>query len=137
LIVFGGASDGNSIYYGLNQPGGGVTAVRMNDGSRPWTVPALSTNPLGLSASLTAIPGAVFVPTRDGTLWALSSTDGRVVWQYNTARDYESINGVPAKGGALGQAGPAIVGGMMFVGSGYLGSGSRISGNALLAFGLD
>jgi len=44
------------------------------------------------------------------------------------------VNGVPAKGGAMGQAGATVVGGMLFLGSGY-GTGHSINGNALLAFG--
>jgi polyvinyl alcohol dehydrogenase (cytochrome) len=135
LIVFGGASDGNTAYYGMNQPGGGVTAVRLADGSRSWTRQKLTNDDFGLSAAVTAIPGAIFTSTRDGILWALSAADGRVLWQYNTAREYEAINGVAAKGGALGAPGPTIAGGMMFVGSGYVGAGSRLPGNALIAFG--
>jgi hypothetical protein len=47
---------------------------------------------------------------------------------------YESVNGVPAQGDAMGQAGAAIVGGIPFLASGY-GTGNSINGNALLAFG--
>src|SRR5207244_12312761 len=66
----------------------------------------------------------------DGMLRALSTADGKVIWEYNTVREYESVNGVPAKGGAMGQAGATVVGGMLFVGSGY-GTGNSINGNAL------
>ena len=61
-------------------------------------------------------------------------TDGQVLWQYNTARDYETVNGVSAKGGNMGQSGATIAGGMVFVGSGY-GTGNSGFGNVLLAFG--
>ena len=67
-------------------------------------------------------------------LRALSTTDGRVLWQYNTARDYEAVNGVQARGGAINQAGPTIAAGMLFIGSGY-GTGNTGMGNVLLAFG--
>jgi polyvinyl alcohol dehydrogenase (cytochrome) len=133
LIVFGGASDGATVYYGLNQPGGGVAAVKLSDGSRPWTAKIAETG-AGNSAAVSAIPGIVFTGSSDGVLRALSMTDGRILWQYNTARDYETVNGVAAKGGNMGQAGATIAGGMVFIGSGY-GTGNGGFGNALLAFG--
>jgi polyvinyl alcohol dehydrogenase (cytochrome) len=40
---------------------------------------------------------------------------------------------VPAKGGSIDGAGPVIVGGMMFVNSGYPRNGG-MPGNVLLAF---
>jgi polyvinyl alcohol dehydrogenase (cytochrome) len=132
LIVFGGASDGETVYYGLNQPGGGVAAIKLSDGSRPWTAKIATTGP-GNPAATSAFPGVVFAGFADGMLRALSTTDGHVLWQYNTAREYETINGVAAKGGNMGQAGATIAGGMVFVGSGY-GTGNSGFGNVLLAF---
>ncbi len=134
LIVFGGASDGNTVYYGLNQPGGGVAAVQLSDGSRKWTTTRMAPNGQGHPAAITGIPTVVFTQSMDGMLRALSTADGKVIWEYNTVREYESVNGVPAKGGAMGQAGATVVGGMLFLGSGY-GTGNSINGNALLAFG--
>jgi polyvinyl alcohol dehydrogenase (cytochrome) len=67
-------------------------------------------------------------------LRAFSMNDGRIVWEYNTARDYETVNGVAAKGGAIGQAGATVAGGMLFIGSGY-GTGNTGMGNVLLALG--
>jgi polyvinyl alcohol dehydrogenase (cytochrome) len=133
LIVFGGASDGENVYYGLNQPGGGVAAIKLADGSRPWTARAATAGP-GNPAATTAIPGAVFAGFADGMLRAFSTADGKVLWQYNTNRDFEAINGVPAKGGNMGQAGATVAGGMVFIGSGY-GTGNTGFGNVLLAFG--
>jgi polyvinyl alcohol dehydrogenase (cytochrome) len=133
LIVFGGASDGQNIYYGLNQPGGAVAAVKLSDGSRPWTVKFASAG-VGNPAATSAIPGVVFTGSADGTVRAISTTDGMIFWQYNTAREYESVNGIAARGGNMGQAGATIAGGMVFIGSGY-GTGNTGFGNVLLAFG--
>jgi polyvinyl alcohol dehydrogenase (cytochrome) len=133
LIVFGGASDGQNVYYGLNQPGGGIAAVKLSDGTRPWTAKIGTAGP-GNPAATSAIPGVVFTGSSDGTLRALSTTDGQIVWQFNTARDFETVNGVTAKGGNMGQAGATIAGGMVFIGSGY-GTGATGFGNVLLAFG--
>ena len=44
------------------------------------------------------------------------------------------LNGVPAKGGSIGAGGPTIAGGMVFVGSGYVGFTNGVPGNVLLAF---
>ena len=58
------------------------------------------------------------------------------MWDYDTARTFETVNGVPGRGGAMDVAGPAIAGGMMFVDSGY-GVWGGLPGNVLLAFSLD
>jgi polyvinyl alcohol dehydrogenase (cytochrome) len=133
LIVFGGTSDGENVYYGLNQPGGGIAAIKLSDGSRPWTAKLAAAGP-GNPAATSGIPGVVFTGTSDGTLRAVTTKDGQVLWQYNTARDYETVNGVIAKGGNMGQAGATIAGGMVFIGSGY-GTGNSGFGNVVLAFG--
>src|SRR5262249_31374213 len=98
----------------------------------PWTAKFAETGP-GNSAAVSAIPGVAFAGSSDGMLRAVSTADGKVLWQYGTARDYETINGIAAKGGNMGQAGATIAGGMVFVGSGY-GTGNSGFGNVLLAF---
>ena len=65
-----------------------------------------------------------------------SSEDGAVLWDVDTVRDYETVNGVKARGGALNGPGPAIVDGMLYVNSGY-GQFGTIPGNVLLAFSVD
>ncbi len=49
---------------------------------------------------------------------------------------YTTVNGVEAKGGSLDGAGPVVVGGMVYVNSGYPRFGG-MPGNVLLAFGID
>ena len=52
-------------------------------------------------------------------------------------REYdETVNGVRAKGGSIGGHGPAIAGGMLFMGSGY-NILTATPGNVLLAFGVE
>ena len=51
--------------------------------------------------------------------------------------DYDTVNGVPGKGGSMGGPGPTIAGGMLFAGSGYIGIRNGIPGNVLLAFGTE
>ena len=47
-----------------------------------------------------------------------------------------NVNGVAGKGGSLDGAGAVIVGGMVYVNSGYPRFGG-LPGNVLLAFGVD
>jgi polyvinyl alcohol dehydrogenase (cytochrome) len=88
----------------------------------------------GHEGPLTAIPGALFSGGWDGVLRALNPVDGKVVWTFNTARDFETVNGVAAKGGSMGAHGPVAAGGMLFVPSGYPGVRGGVPGNVLLAF---
>jgi polyvinyl alcohol dehydrogenase (cytochrome) len=85
---------------------------------------------------VTAIPGVVFSGGLDGHLRAYSSVDGRIVWDVDTMRDYETVNGVKAKGGSLDGPGAVVVDGMLYVNSGYSFIG-HTPGNVLLAFGID
>ena len=77
----------------------------------------------------------IFAGTTNGMLRAHASTDGRVLWEFNTAREFETTNTVPGRGGSINGPGPVIAGGMVFTNSGYSYMGSGASGNVLLAFG--
>lgn len=139
-VMWGGAADDQNVYYPLQT--GAVAALKLADGTQAWIthiepVAAGGGRPRrGLTAAATAIPGVVFAGGWDGVLHALSAADGKELWQYATAHDYETtVNGVAGKGGSLGDPGAAIVGGMVYVGSGYIGTGNGMPGNVLLAFG--
>src|SRR5207248_11755980 len=86
------------------------------------------------SAALTVIPGTIFSGSNDGALRAYSTKDGSVVWEFDSNREFTTVNGVKARGASMIGPGPAIAGGMIFVNSGYGGFGGR-AGNVLLAFG--
>jgi polyvinyl alcohol dehydrogenase (cytochrome) len=125
--------DDSYVYLGCGP--GGVAAVRLNDGQGKWCVPLNSSadNKVTYSAALTVIPGVLFVAGSDGGLRALSTDDGRALWAFETARPFETVNRVPARGGSIVSAGPTVAGGMLFVGSGY-GVIAESPGNVLLAF---
>jgi len=135
VITFGGAADDETAYFGLKT--GGVAAVALTTGDRKWFTPeddshsSLQTH--GQTAAITGIPGAIFSGGWDGMLRAYSTKDGRQLWEYDTAHAFETVNAVPARGGSMGAPGPIIVGGMLFVGSGYV-VGASTPGNVLLAF---
>jgi polyvinyl alcohol dehydrogenase (cytochrome) len=65
-----------------------------------------------------------------------ATADGRVLGDYDTLRDFTTVNGVPGRGGAINGPGAIIAGGMIFVNSGYSFFG-QMPGNVLLAFGVD
>jgi polyvinyl alcohol dehydrogenase (cytochrome) len=137
-IVWGGAADEQYAYFGLGP--GGIAAVRLTEGEKKWFTPlrpaaAVATHP-GQDGPLAAVSGFVFSGGWDGVLRALSTTDGSVAWEFNTVRDFETVNGVAAKGGSMGAAGPIVAGKLLFVPSGYVGVRQGIPGNVLLAFGM-
>jgi polyvinyl alcohol dehydrogenase (cytochrome) len=78
----------------------------------------------------------VFSGSLDGHLRAFSASDGKILWDVDTARTYTTVNGLTAKGGSLDGAGPVVAGGMLFVNSGYPRFGGA-PGNVLLAFAVD
>jgi len=122
--------------------GGGLTALRLGDGSQAWFAPPAACNPPkpGCSpaqeAAVTMLPGVVFSGSLDGHMRAFDAEDGKVLWDFDTVRDFTTVNGVSAKGGSLDGAGPVISGGMIFINSGYPRNGG-IAGNVLLAFGVE
>jgi polyvinyl alcohol dehydrogenase (cytochrome) len=160
-VQWGMASDGQKVYAAVSdlarkvapgtvlqvgQPpdptqGGGLTALRISNGEKVWYAapspcPAKPQCSPAQPAAVTAIPGVVFSGSDDGHLRAFATEDGRVLWDFDTARAYQTVNGVPAKGGSLDGAGPVIAGGMLFVNSGYARNGG-MAGNVLLAFAPD
>jgi len=139
-ILWGGAADGRNAYYSLWT--GAVAAVSLSDGKIAWLsrIEPLATGSRprkGLTAAVTVMPGVVFAGSWDGVIHALSTVDGRVLWEFNTAQEFKSVNGIPAKGGSLGAPGPVVAGGMLYVGSGYIGINNGMPGNVLLAFSTD
>jgi polyvinyl alcohol dehydrogenase (cytochrome) len=86
------------------------------------------------SAAITAIPGVAFSGARTGMLYALSVTDGHPLWEFDTAREFTTVNPVVAHGGTIASAGPTVAGGIIFVVSGYSFGGADKTGNVLLAF---
>ena len=47
------------------------------------------------SAAVTAIPGVVFSGSVDGHLRAYSAETGEVLWDTDTEREFETVNGKP------------------------------------------
>ena len=122
--------------------GGGLHALDLKTGKIVWSAkvtPCASgrtdCSP-AQSAAVTAIPGVVFSGSVDGHLRAYSASTGEILWDTDTAREFETVNGKPAHGGSLDAAGAAVVNGTVYVNSGY-GQWGGIPGNVLLAFSVN
>lgn len=147
-VQWGGAVDSRYAYYPLsdyddNNPlaGGGLFALNLRNGKQAWFAapPAPGcAKQFGCSAAqmapATAIPGVVFAGSLDGHLRAYDSRDGSVIWDFNTAREFQTTNGIKAHGGSMNGAGPTVVSGMVYVNTGYT---NAMDGNVLLAFTVD
>ena len=122
---------------------GGLVAVNIADGKTRWSAPPSKDTcgtrvgcSTGQPAAVTAIPGIVFSASLDGHLRAYEAESGQVILDVNTAHDFDTVNGVPARGGSFNGPGATVAGGMVFVSSGY-GSLGFMPGNVLLAFSAD
>jgi polyvinyl alcohol dehydrogenase (cytochrome) len=145
-VQWGIAADTERVYIPVaeiyNPAPGGLHAVELATGSRVWY--AAPPDPVcgklsracsgALFSAVTAIPGIVFSPSNDGVVRAHSTSDGRVVWTFDTNREFSTLNGLRAKGGSMNGPAPVAAGGMVYVSSGYGVFGLR-PGNVLLAFG--
>jgi polyvinyl alcohol dehydrogenase (cytochrome) len=148
-IEFGAAADGANVYAPVSdwspdpKNGGGLFALDIVTGKKIWSaspvVPACAGSP-GCSASqqapATAIPGVVFAGSLDGHIRGYDSLDGHIVWDFDTTQTFKTVNGVAAHGGSINYAGPVVVGGIVYVTSGY-STNAGMPGNVLLAFSVD
>ena len=150
-VQWGMASDGSNVYAATSdvvrrgaagydpKEGGGLTALRIRDGAKVWyAAPPPCGEKMGCSpaqsSALAVIPGVVFSGSLDGHLRAFSTEDGKVLWDFDTVRDFTTVNGVKANGGGVDGPGAIVAGGTVYVGSGYQRTGG-MGGNVLLAFG--
>ncbi len=160
-IQWGPASDGERLYAAISdlqfqfgpdakmgmglkidpKIGGGLFALSVKDGEKVWYAKPgecgdRSPCSPAQSAAVTAMPGVVFSGSVDGHFRAYSSKDGKVIWDFDTFREFTTVNKVPARGGAIDGPGATIVDGMVYVNSGYAFIGGQ-AGNVLLAFSVD
>jgi polyvinyl alcohol dehydrogenase (cytochrome) len=142
-IQWGAAVDGELAYLPVSdirtQTPGGLHAVRIATGERAWyqaPPPLTCAAGTGCSAALISapslIPGVLFSGSNDGALRAHSTRDGSILWEFDTNREFRTVNGVRATGGSIQGPGPTIAGGMLFLNAGY-GDHLGRAGNVLLA----
>ncbi|HEY7388893.1 MAG TPA: PQQ-binding-like beta-propeller repeat protein [Bryobacteraceae bacterium] len=161
---WGSASDGKNLYVAISgltvkpvrdaksprgfklaldpQKGGGLAALDLRTGKVIWSAKPVPCAPSrtdcspAQSAAVTVIPGVVFSGSVDGHLRAYSSATGKVVWDTDTGKEFDTVNAGRARGGSIDAGGPAVVDGMVFVNSGY-GQWGGMPGNVLLAFSVN
>ena len=88
----------------------------------------------GISAAVTAIPGAVIAGHLDGHVRAYAKADGQLLWDVDTAREFEGVNGLRGRGGSMSGPGAAVGEGYVALNSGY-GLYFHEPGNLFLVFG--
>ena len=155
-IHWGMTYDGTSVYVPIHSfpgPDGtdpnqtpGLHAVRVDDGHVRWSYEAKpecggdrpkrvpNCHNIGLTGAATLIDGAVVEGSADGFLRAFDAATGQVLFEYDTARTYDGINGIAGKGGGIDNASIVATNGLVFVNSGYGLMGGQGAGNVFLAF---
>ena len=149
-FMWGAASDEQGIAYigisdftaGKPEIGGGLVALQLKTGEKLWMTPAPKPACLGVPgcsaaqpAPVTVIPGVAFLGSSDGHIRGYETTKGAIIWDFDTTRDFQTANGVKARGGSIISMAPTVAGGMLYITSGYSGNG--MPGNVLLAFSVD
>lgn len=146
-VMYGLADDGDALYIPVSdlyvepphRPGD-LVALDPIDGKVRWR--ARQPEPVcswgndescvgAQSAAPTVIPGVVFASAWDGFIRAHSSETGELIWEFDTGRTFDAING-KAKGGQIAAYPTQVVDGHVYVTSGA--SSQARPGNALLVF---
>jgi len=142
-VEWGHAADDKQVYAAVsdrfNGKAGtpGLYALDLATGELKWSAPAPAVGGnVGQSAAVAVMPGAVFSGALNGHFRAYSTSTGDIIWDFETAHPFETVNGVQAKGGSIDAGGPTIAHGMVYTNSGY-GVFGGIPGNVLLAFSVD
>ncbi len=154
-VLFGMAAEGSRVYvpisdmfypedltrYKFKTPAKpGLYAISAETGTLLWSAPApdvcgdLKYCDPGIGQAISAIPGAVIAGHFDGRLRIYSGEDGKLLWELNTLREFDTVSGEKAHGGSFSGGGPMVANGMIYVNSGY-GMYFHMPGNLLLAIG--
>jgi polyvinyl alcohol dehydrogenase (cytochrome) len=150
-IHWGMATDGKLVYAAnadnilgidktdsLVNPSPGIYALDLLTGKIVWKTPSPDCQGIkncysANSAAPAAIPGIVFAGALDGHIRAYASKSGKILWDFNTAKEFETADGTSGHGGAIDGPSPVVSDGMLFVNSGY-GMFGEMPGNVLIAF---
>ena len=156
-VHFGMAAEGTRVYAPINDMNNtrngdvldpalarpGLNAIDANTGEVLWSHVQSNVcgddRPLcdpGISAPVTAIPGAVVAGHLDGYLRFYAGDTGRVLWEFDTTDHFDTVNNLSASGGGMSGAGPTIAQGHLVSNSGY-GLYFHEPGNILMVFSVD
>lgn len=155
-IHWGMAINGQRLYVPINDPHmpqykdyvpqPSMNAIDISSGNVVWQTPVtadcstdrkkqfeLCNEKYGLSAAPLSIDNSVIAGAIDGRLYVFDGATGNVVWQYDTLKSFDTLNGITANGGGIDSHSVFAGNGMIFVSSGY-GGFRQPPGNVLLAF---
>lgn len=149
-LIWGSAADDKNVYYSISdwdpmhpEAGGGVVALEIATGKIVWQTPAVKPACLGTKGcsagqpgAVALIPGVVFATSLDGHLRGYSTSDGKMIWDFDTLQDFQTVNGVKARGGSMNGTGPVVAGGIVYTNSGY-SRNPVMPGNVFLAFSVE
>ncbi|MEM8772248.1 MAG: PQQ-binding-like beta-propeller repeat protein [Pseudomonadota bacterium] len=152
-VHWGMASDGETVFVGIADTPGhkdaigpaqpGVHAYDVASGEAVWSVVEPETCDTGerkcqtaMSAAVTLAADVVLAGALNGALRAYNARNGAALWSFDAMREFETVNGVKARGGSIDSDGFVVFGDMAFVNAGYDKFGN-IPGNALLAFEIE
>ncbi|HVY89686.1 MAG TPA: PQQ-binding-like beta-propeller repeat protein [Hyphomonadaceae bacterium] len=157
-IHWGIAVDDTHVYAPISYPGRsipetvvpadlkpGLYAVNLQDGKIDWKfevkpdctdarkkfVPRCNAL-FGLSGAPTIVGDHIITGGLDGRIYILDRKTGKLVFQYDTAQDYTTVNGVKANGASVDNASIVAVNGLILVNSGY-GLFGQGAGNVMVA----
>ena len=149
-IHFGIAAVGDTVFAPVSDvpdgrtydipPQPGLYALDIKTGRFKWKAPSDDVcggkphcHP-GYGGAITATSELVFAGSNDGHLRAYDADSGKVLWDYDTVREYTAVNGATAHGGSMGGgAAPLAYKGLLIMNSGYGFVGEK-NGDALLVF---
>jgi polyvinyl alcohol dehydrogenase (cytochrome) len=151
-IQWGASYDGDKLYVATYKANPGTLfALDPANGDIEWQTPnpangcqwgGAAASPqmcvLAHTPAVTTSPGLVYLGSMDGKFRVYSARTGHVLWEYDTVRDFDAVNG-PGRGSAVsGNGGAVVADGMVYVQSGYYPFYPSPSdrGYVLLAFGL-
>lgn len=147
-VHWGMATDGTYLYAAnsdrgdlvdasdsTRSPSPGMYALEVATGNMIWKQATVHSNPVlcGNSAAPLLLPELVFAGSLDGKMRAYEAKSGKVLWEYDTAREFITVNGIAGKGDSIDGPSPVAWEGMLFVNSGYSFFG-QTAGNVLIAF---
>ena len=121
----------------------GIHALRIKDGSKEWYRPAL---PVcedekyhcypSVSAAPSRVGSMIITGSMNGIIEIISTKDGNLLWSFDTAMQFKTINQISANGGSIDSNGPIIAGDHLIATSGYDIYG-QLTGNILLVFSIE
>ena len=151
-VLYGFATDENNAYLPITDidsstgtADGSFVALDLSTGKIVWrtSVDAKKTCkgkpgiPLCTNAFATppTVAGeVVFTGSNDGVLRAYNRRNGKLVWSYDTYREFTGANGIRGHGGSLGFGGPTVVNDHVYIMTGHSIFGLGMPGNVLLSF---